>query len=528
MSQPSLSSKQEFLVPNKKVLLTNNKNCSKANIQTPALSVILPPDLTKIDVDIEPFWNSLSTVIHCILWQPLKIELPALDFPSLNGSSNYQVVKSNFWRNPIIPNRSIRQPSLPLLLRLSIPITEKEAQVAIASQKIRIYPQNEPLWFEALNLFRRAYNLTIEFMRKGRQPHNDFRTQICHWCLIECEENETNYNSNLIQSAYRKACETRTAVIKARVKGEKAEMSFMSRNAPKQYFVVPRLSANKELFPKILKGCTWVETPTDEAVGKTTLVTYTNGQWFAHVQLKQSITPTKNQELSIIALDPGVRTFQTAFGLDSAISYGEGFVNERLVPLMLELDRLLSKRDQLKQEDTSKQWVIDRLVQVNRKIYQVKTRQQNLVADLHRRVAYDLVSNYDVILLPTFETKRMVRKSNETRKRFIRRKTVRGMLGLAHYKFKQTLKWIAKKYGKTVIDVNESYTSKTVWDGSILNNLGGKASILFQDQRVNRDIHGARNILIRFLTKVIAGLSPKGAYPLNITETLFGGFGVFK
>ena len=102
------------------------------------------------------------------------------------------------------------------------------------------------------------------------------------------------------------------------------------------------------------------------------------------------------------------------------------------------------------------------------------------------------------------------------------------MLGLAHYKFKQILKWLAKKYGKTVIDVNESYTSKTLWDGSILKNLGGKASILFQGIRVNRDVHGARNILIRFLTKVIEVLSPQGAYPLNITEPLFGGFGVLK
>ena len=74
-----------------------------------------------------------------------------------------------------------------------------------------------------------------------------------------------------------------------------------------------------------------------------------------------------------------------------------------------------------------------------------------------------------------------------------------------------------------MIDVNESY-----WDGSILKNLAGKASILFQGKRVNQDIHGARNILIRFLTKVIDGLSPQGAYPLNITKAGFCGFGVFK
>ncbi len=232
--------------------------------------------------------------------------------------------------------------------------------------------------------------------------------------------------------------------------------------------------------------------------------------------------------MSIVALDPGVRTFQTAFSFDSAVSYGESFVNDRLAPLMLELDRLLSVRDKLHREDKSKQWVKDRLKNINQRIHKVRARQQNLISDLHRRVAYDLVSNHDVILLPTFETKQMTQKSDETRKRFLRRKTVRGMLGLAHYKFKQTLNWMAKKYGKTVIDVNESYTSKTLWDGSILKCLGGKASILFQGQRVNRDIHGARNILIRFLTKVIDGLLPQGTCSLNITNSGFCGFGVLK
>jgi len=195
---------------------------------------------------------------------------------------------------------------------------------------------------------------------------------------------------------------------------------------------------------------------------------------------------------------------------------------------MLELDRLLSARDKLHHENKSKQWVKDRLKNINLRIHKVRARQQNLVNDLHRRVAYDLVSNHDVILLPTFETKKMVSRRDETKKLFLRRKSVRGMLGLAHYRFKQTLKWMAKKYGKTVIEANESYTSKTLWDGSILKNLGGKASILFQGKRVNRDIHGARNILIRFLTKVIDGLSPKGTCSLDITSPSFGVFGILK
>jgi len=538
---------QEFQAPNKKVLLTNKKNCSKANTQRLDFSLTLPQDLTQIDEDIEPFWNSLSTALHYTLWQPHQIESPELvslssnevtERSEVNGllqpkvsEANYREAVSFFWKSPIIPNHLTPKRLLLSLPASSIPTTEKEVEEDESiptTKKIRIYPENEYLWFASLNLYRRAYNLTIEFMRKGRKPSSEFRTQICDWCKLECEEHDITYNSNLIQSAYRKACDTRTAVIKKRVKGENASMSFMSRNAPGQYFVVPRFSANKQIFPRILKGCKWTEDVPSEAIGKTVIVTYTNGQWFASVNLNQSIEPTKSEALSIVALDPGVRTFQTAFSGTDAVSYGESFVNDRLVPLMLELDGLLSARDKLHCEEKSKQWVKDRLKNINRRIHKVRARQQNLVADLHRRVAYDLVSNHDVILLPTFETKQMVSRRDETRKRFLRRQTVRGMLGLAHYKFKQTLKWMAVKYGKTIVDVNESYTSKTLWDGSILKNLGGKASILFQGKRVNRDIHGARNILIRFLTKVIDGLSPMGAYPLDITKADFCGFGVFK
>lgn len=43
-------------------------------------------------------------------------------------------------------------------------------------------------------------------------------------------------------------------------------------------------------------------------------------------------------------------------------------------------------------------------------------------------MAYDLVSNHDLILLPTFEIKQMSKKSDETLQQFLRRKTKRGML----------------------------------------------------------------------------------------------------
>jgi len=111
------------------------------------------------------------------------------------------------------------------------------------------------------------------------------------------------------------------------------------------------------------------------------------------------------------------------------------------------------------------------------------------------------VQNYDVIFLPTFETKWMVTRKDK-RVRTIRRNTCRQMLDLCHYKFKLRLKWYAKKYGKHVVDCNESYTSKTrSWNGIIDNKLGSSKVIKGNGFKVDRDINAARNILIKHLSK---------------------------
>jgi hypothetical protein len=100
---------------------------------------------------------------------------------------NYQVGESSFWKKQIIPSNLTPKPLSLSLPASSTPTMESEVQAdVITSKKIRIDPKNEVLWFNSLNLYRRAYNLTIEFMAKGRKPSSEFRTQICDSpCLIE-------------------------------------------------------------------------------------------------------------------------------------------------------------------------------------------------------------------------------------------------------------------------------------------------------------------------------------------------------
>lgn len=99
-------------------------------------------------------------------------------------------------------------------------------------------------------------------------------------------------------------------------------------------------------------------------------------------------------------------------------------------------------------------------------------------------------------------TSNMVTKG-EGGKRKLRKKTIRAMLNLSHYKFKVYLNYLAMKYGKTVIEVNEAYTSKT-FNGKIFN-IGSKEEFKTTLGRIiDRDINGAREGVAEYLKGIRA------------------------
>jgi putative transposase len=123
------------------------------------------------------------------------------------------------------------------------------------------------------------------------------------------------------------------------------------------------------------------------------------------------------------------------------------------------------------------------------------------VDDLHWKSASFLAKNYSAVLIPTFNTQKMVEKKLNKRK--INSKTARNMLDLSHYKFKTRLMHLGKKYNSTIIECRENYTSKTCGRcGNINNKLGGNKVYKCNNcgLEMDRDMNGARNILIKNLT----------------------------
>ena len=210
------------------------------------------------------------------------------------------------------------------------------------------------------------------------------------------------------------------------------------------------------------------------------------GQYYLCVPLEVTTIQADNQG-RMVALDPGVRTFLTFFSENSVGKIGEGDFS-RIQRLCHHLDDLISRFS--KAQSAQKR-------RMRKAASRLRLQIKNLIDELHHKAARFLVDNFDVILLPTFDTSQMTLKS----RRKIRSKTVRNMLSFAHYRFKMFLKHKAFETGKLVLDVCEAYTSKTVsWTGEILK-IGGSKQIRsrIDGQVMDRDINGARGIFLRAL-----------------------------
>lgn len=195
----------------------------------------------------------------------------------------------------------------------------------------------------------------------------------------------------------------------------------------------------------------------------------------------------------VISLDPGVRTFQTGYcPSGSTLEIGKGDIG-RIARLCWALDKLQSKWSQPTVRHRQR-------YSMKRAGHRIRSKIKNLIRDLHHKTAAFLCQTFRTILIPTFETKDMVSKV----KRRIGSQTARMMLTWSHYRFRKILEDKARGYPWcSVFVVDEAYTSKTCGGcGSLHQSLGSNKT--FQCPicpfKMDRDINGARNILLRFLT----------------------------
>ena len=267
-----------------------------------------------------------------------------------------------------------------------------------------------------------------------------------------------------------------------------ARVRFRSRKSPRQTFTVQANCVSEAgIYRTKLGGMLMAERLPVAVNRNISRLTFRHGQYHLAVPYDEERPPQRENQARVVALDPGVRSFLTWYCADSVGKIGDGAFF-RIQRLCERLDDLLSRAAKAPSRKRRN---------MRRAAGRMRVRVENLISELHRKVARFLVKNFDVILLPAFEISEMVERG----RRRIRSKTVRNLLSLAHYRFGMFLRHKAAEYGLTVLSVNEAYTTKTVsWTGELLEDVGGSSVVVGLDgERMDRDYNGARGIYLRAL-----------------------------
>jgi putative transposase len=475
----------ESPVPSKETILIDKSPLCNPSILKQKSSETLEALSTSKGKDCKPYWTDFCGGISSRLLLPTETDLQGLDSTLYDTWSNKTVDKSWFKTQLY----TVQKPNLLPIFSASstsslVECTDLESTVK-KSRKIRIFltaaqKQLIKQWF---GVSRLVYNTTIKLLQDGVIKANwkVIKTGILNSLPDFCKDVPYQIKSMAIKDACKSVSNAKKKLIDG---GGISKCRFRSRKDPVQSSYIPKSAVSqKGIYHTILGEAIFSEV-LPAIFGDCRLV-LAYGDYYLTMPEDAPRLLTDNQG-RVVALDPGIRTFQTFLSENRFGEIGTA-ANIVIQKLCFKLDALISKitKAKCKQKKRLK-------LAANR----LRGKIKNLVSELQKKTARFLVNNFDIILLPAFETSQMSKKA----KRRIRSKSVRQMLTLSHYKFKQFLKHKAFENCKLVIDVNEAYTSKTVsWTGEIVHNLGGAKVIKSKltGLSMSRDLNGARGIFLR-------------------------------
>lgn len=468
----------------KKTIYQTKSNTLENDTQITNSSKILEVGLTSSEKALIPYWNESCRKISEKLLSLTKTDYAGSD---LISSEKLQTdITANSWFSTI-HNSHRRQNSCKTLFPLSmfspVEFTDSE-NTLVRSRKIRIYPASESrnLLKKYCGLARYWFNKTVEYLKQPETIASLRKIRSIVQYQLEHEDWAYDSPQRVREFAIADACNAvKNAKMKAKRSGKFNEVKFRSKKNPKQGFCFDTQSLSESSLFKMKKYLVsfFASENINPKLGRCKVVC--NGdRWFVIIPEEIRIKKPDNQRLGTVALDPGVRTFVTYYSDSCFGKIGESNFRD-IFRLCYRLDRAISKK--AKADSRTKK-------RVGKAINRIRWKIKDLISELHHKTAHFLVTNFDTVLLPTFETSQMVTK--------LYSKVARSMLTFAHYKFKQFLKFKAKEYSCNVINVSEAYTSRTCSYCGKIHNIGNKKQMICScGANVDRDYNGARGIYIK-------------------------------
>ena len=140
---------------------------------------------------------------------------------------------------------------------------------------------------------------------------------------------------------------------------------------------------------------------------------------------------------------------------------------------------------------------------ITKRLNIVKTKVTNIISDMHNKVSVFIAKNHETVLLPDFESSKKLRQKGPSPA------MKRELQTISHFKFRTKLSYFCSKYNTKFHLVDEYFTSITCGICGLVKKKGTDdelgASEVFNCKKcninMNRDIHAARNVLLRKLSK---------------------------
>lgn len=536
------------LVPESNLEICKTKRaCSKKNTRTIKASKTSEVVSTTKDKALLPFWNNYSKEKSNEWWCPTKTVLADSDLNFSNGSSNNSELYWKVWNTTLpIPEKIWSPTSWKFSPSLQPDTTE--AENIVRSLKLRIYPNKnqKKLLNQCFGTHRFFYNRAVnEINTRYTQKYEEFKslTHCVHcekqkiqnsFCCEKHEKKKLPWKLNIQLPSIRKCVlksdkeaiqdpklkwtidipyDTRQLAIKDAITAYKScvtnkqrghidtfRLQFMRRTSKRLFWIdssALKIKNNKVyLFTRRLKEDSELRLHSKSRKKLPKInkhdakIYYDRGAYYIILSISEPIDPNLQtiQRQPIVALDPGIRSFITGYSPTGTVFKMGEHQLKNIKKLQEKIDLLRSVRS--KHPSRRTKWRLkQRLEIIGKHLY-------GTVDNLHNQIGSYLTKEYKTILLPTFRT-------SEMQKGDCLSSTVkRNMNCLSHYRFYEKLKFQCIKKGNILYRVGEEYTTQTCGKCGILKKVG--CDKIYQcnecGYKMDRDIHGARNILLKTMT----------------------------
>jgi putative transposase len=246
------------------------------------------------------------------------------------------------------------------------------------------------------------------------------------------------------------------------------------------------------------------------------LIDLVNNTYTLVIPTYKSIKVIKERE-PVVALDPGEKIFMAFYGIND-YGYIGNDVRKKILLLRDKIGKLDKSIANKKNNKTGNNISKKGIEILKKRRYNLFQKTKNIVKEMHNKTASYLCKNYDRILLPEFKTHGMVKreatKSCDLPKGEMIARSKRGRLAKnikyslmmqSHYKFQQHLTQKCEEKGCEIVIVTEEYTTQACTKcGELSSNCQNRIKTCTScGMKMNRDLNGARNILLKNICKVI-------------------------